>query len=185
MIRNMVFHISVVLLIAGCGKDEEGIENRSPNGILIEVEVPQTNGWSTEEVTGTRSGMAKTVRQKGEYGVDMEVSTLHCPAGTVTEEASTRWANVDDNITFRVVAYKSATAAGISTANYAGYGDYKLSGSSVQTTKSLILPVGTYTFIVYSYGNSSAITAFTNSSASVPVTNGQNFMTYVKAGVAA
>ena len=184
MIRNMVFHISVVLLIAGCGKDEEGIENRSPNGILIEVEVPQTNGWSTEEVTGTHSGMAKTVRQKGEYGVDMEVSTLHCPAGTVTEEASTRWANVDDNITFRVVAYKSATAAGISTANYAGYGDYKLSGSSVQTTKSLILPVGTYTFIVYSYGNSSAITAFTNSSASVPVTNGQNFMTYVKAGVA-
>lgn len=184
MIRNMVFHISVVLLIAGCGKDEEGIENRSPNGILIEVEVPQTNGWSTEEVTGTRSGMAKTVRQKGEYGVDMEVSTLHCPAGTVTEEASTRWANVDDNITFRVVAYKLATAAGISTANYAGYGDYKLSGSSVQTTKSLILPVGTYTFIVYSYGNSSAITAFTNSSASVPVTNGQNFMTYVKAGVA-
>ena len=184
MIRNMVYHISVVLLIAGCGKDEEGIEHRSPNGILIEVEVPQTNGWSTEEVTGPRSGMAKTVRQKGEYGVDMEVSTLHCPAGTVTEEASTRWANVDDNITFRVVAYKSATAAGISTANYAGYGDYKLSGSSVQTTKSLILPVGTYTFIVYSYGNSSAITAFTNSSASVPVTNGQYFMTYVKAGVA-
>lgn len=184
MIRNMVFHISVVLLIAGCGKDEEGIENRSPNGILIEVEAPQTNGWSTEEVTGTRSRMAKTVRQKGEYGVDMEVSTQHCPAETVTEEASTRWANVDDNITFRVVAYKSATAAGISTANYAGYGDYKLSGSSVQTTKSLILPVGTYTFIVYSYGNSSAITAFTNSSVSVPVTNGLNFMTYVKAGVA-
>ena len=184
MIRNMVFHISVVLLITGCGKDEEGIENRSPNGILIEVEAPQTNDWSTEEVTGTRSGMAKTVRQKGEYGVDMEVSTQHCPAGTATERASTRWANVDDNITFRVVAYKSATAAGISTANYAGYGDYKLSGSSVQTTKSLILPVGTYTFIVYSYGNSSAITAFTNSSASVPVTNGQNFMTYVKAGVA-
>ena len=55
MIRNMVFHISVVLLIAGCGKDEEGIENRSPNGILIEVEVPQRNGCSTEEVTGTRS----------------------------------------------------------------------------------------------------------------------------------
>ena len=110
MIRNMVFHISVVLLITGCGKDEEGIENRSPNGILIEVEAPQTNGWSTEEVTGTRSGMAKTVRQKGEYGVDMEVSTQHCPAGTATEGASTRWANVDDNITFRVVAYKSATA---------------------------------------------------------------------------
>ena len=183
MIRNMLFHISVVLLIIGCGKYEDSIENPSPNNILVEVEAPQTNGWSTEEIAGTRSGITKTVKQKGEYDLNMEVSTLYYPAGYATDEAATRWANMEDNITFRVIAYKSATATEISTANYAGYGDYKLSGSSVQTTKSLILPMGTYTFIVYSYGNSSAITTFTNSSTSVPVTNGQNFMTYVKAGV--
>ena len=183
MIRNMLFHISVVLLIIGCGKYEDSIENPSPNNILVEVEAPQTNGWSTEEIAGTRSGITKTVKQKGEYDLNMEVSTLYHPAGYATDEAATRWANMEDNITFRVIAYKSATATEISTANYAGYGDYKLSGSSVQTTKSLILPMGTYTFIVYSYGNSSAITTFTNSSTSVPVTNGQNFMTYVKAGV--
>lgn len=69
----------------------------------------------------------------------MEVSTLYYPAGYATDEAATRWANMEDNITFRVIAYKSATATEISTANYAGYGDYKLLGSSVQTTKSLIL----------------------------------------------
>lgn len=183
MIRNILFHISVVLLIIGCGKYEDSIENPSPNNILVEVEAPQTNGWSTEEIAGTRSGITKTVKQKGEYDLNMEVSTLYYPAGYATDEAATRWANMEDNITFRVIAYKSATATEISTANYAGYGDYKLSGSSVQTTKSLILPMGTYTFIVYSYGNSSAITTFTNSSTSVPVTNGQNFMTYVKAGV--
>lgn len=183
MIRNMLFHISVVLLIIGCGKYEDSIENPSPNNILVEVEAPQTNGWSTEEIAGTRSGITKTVKQKGEYDLNMEVSTLYYPAGYATDEAATRWANMEDNITFRVIAYKSATATEISTANYAGYGDYKLLGSSVQTTKSLILPMGTYTFIVYSYGNSSAITTFTNSSTSVPVTNGQNFMTYVKAGV--
>lgn len=183
MIRNMLFHISVVLLIIGCGKYEDSIENPSPNNILVEVETPQTNGWSTEEIAGTRSGITKTVKHKGEYDLNMEVSTLYYPAGYATDEAATRWANMEDNITFRVIAYKSATATEISTANYAGYGDYKLLGSSVQTTKSLILPMGTYTFIVYSYGNSSAITTFTNSSTSVPVTNGQNFMTYVKAGV--
>lgn len=115
----------------------------------------------------------------------MEISTLHDngATGTAEGEATTRWANMDDNIVFRVVAYKSATAAGISTSNYAGYGDYKLSGSIVQTVKSLVVPVGTYTFIFYSYGNSNAIAAFTNGSASVPATNGQNFMTYVKSGV--
>ena len=138
MIRNMLFHISVVLLIIGCGKYEDSIENPSPNNILVEVEAPQTNGWSTEEIAGTRSGITKTVKQKGEYDLNMKVSTLYYPAGYATDEAATRWANMEDNITFRVIAYKSATATEISTANYAGYGDYKLLGSSVQTTKSLI-----------------------------------------------
>ena len=130
MIRNMLFHISVVLLIIGCGKYEDSIENPSPNNILVEVEAPQTNGWSTEEIAGTRSGITKTVKQKGEYDLNMEVSTLYYPAGYATDEAATRWANMEDNITFRVIAYKSATATEISTANYAGYGDYKLLGSS-------------------------------------------------------
>ena len=148
------------------------------------MEAPQTNGWSTEEIAGTRSGITKTVKQKRrirlEYG--SEVQRITHP-GYATDEAATRWANMEDNITFRVIAYKSATATEISTANYAGYGDYKLLGSSVQTTKSLILPMGTYTFIVYSYGNSSAITTFTNSSTSCSRNKRAKDMTYVKAGV--
>lgn len=44
MIRNMLFHISVVLLIIGCGKYEDSIENPSPNNILVEVEAPQAIG---------------------------------------------------------------------------------------------------------------------------------------------
>lgn len=179
-----IFYIAAILLAAGCGKEEE-TENVCSDGILIEVEAPQTNGWSTEEITGTRSGREKAIEVKGKDGLDMEISTLHDngATGTAEGEATTRWANMDDNIVFRVVAYKSATAAGISTSNYAGYGDYKLSGSTVQTVKSLVVPAGTYTFIFYSYGNSNAIAAFTNGSVSVPATNGQNFMTYVKPGV--
>ena len=74
MIKNMLFHISVVLLIIGCGKYEDSIENPSPNNILVEVEAPQTNGWSTEEIAGTRSGITKTVKQKGEY----DLNIVHC-----------------------------------------------------------------------------------------------------------
>ena len=149
-----IFYIVTILLAAGCGKEEE-TENVFSDGILIEVEAPQTNGWSTEEITGTRSGREKAIEVKGKDGLDMEISTLHDngATGTAEGEATTRWANMDDNIVFRVVAYKSATAAGISTSNYAGYGDYN------------------------------AIAAFTNGSVSVPATNGQNFMTYVKPGV--
>ena len=184
--RKIKRHILYSGYPAGSGmRKEEETENVFSDGILIEVEAPQTNGWSTEEITGTRSGREKAIEVKGKDGLDMEISTLHDngSTGTTEGEATTRWANMDDNIVFRVVAYKSATAAGISTSNYAGYGDYKLSGSTVQTVKSLVVPAGTYTFIFYSYGNSNAIAAFTNGSVSVSATNGQNFMTYVKPGV--
>lgn len=191
MIRNICY-IGVVLLAAGCGKEE--VEYGSGQGILIEAEAPRTNGWSTEATVGTRSGGleetagtrnegTEVTRQKGDDGLDMAVSTLPDTVTAAAGNATTRWANMDDNIVFRVVAYKSATAAGISTSNYAGYGDYKLSGSTVQTTKSLTVPAGTYTFVCYSYGNGNAITAFANSSTSVSATSGQNFMTYVKPGV--
>lgn len=136
-----------------------------------------------EETTSIRNEGTEVTRQKGDDGLDMAVSTLPDTEMAAAGNATTRWANMDDNIVFRVVAYKSATAAGISTSNYAGYGDYKLSGSTVQTTKSLTVPAGTYTFVCYSYGNANAITAFTNSSTSVSATSGQNFMTYVKPGV--
>ncbi|MCD8183147.1 MAG: fimbrillin family protein [Bacteroides sp.] len=103
---------------------------------------------------------------------------------TTTGEATTRWTNLDDNITFQVVAYKCESAAKISTSNYAGYGNYKLSGSSVQTITSLTLPtIGTYTFICYSYGTTTTIPAFSNSTTSVSATNGQNFMACLKPNV--
>lgn len=180
MIRTIIY-IASVLLVTGCGKD--GAEDIPSNGILIEVETPRTSGWSTEENIGTRSHNAKTSRQEGEDGLDMEISTQPEVAERRPDGATTRWANLDDNITFRIVAYKSATAAGITTSNYAGYGDYKLSGSTVQTVKSLAIPAGTYTFICYSYGDANAMAAFNNSSASVSASNGQNFMTCVKPNI--
>ena len=59
MIRNMLFHISVVLLIIGCGKYEDSIENPSPNNILVEVEAPQTNGWSRHTKRNNKNRQTK------------------------------------------------------------------------------------------------------------------------------
>lgn len=162
----------------GCGKNEA--ETISESSILIEVEAPRTNGWSTEENIGTRCD--QTIKEEGKDGLDMEVSTQP-GSDTPTGQVTTRWTNLDDGITFRVIAYKCASPANITTANYAGYGDYKLSGITVQATKNLVLPIGTYTFVCYSYGNSTAIPAFNNSTTSVSATNGQNFMTCVKPNI--
>lgn len=180
IIRTIIC-IASVLLVTGCGKEEA--EDIPSNGILIEAEAPRTNGWSTEDNIGTRSHDAKTSRQEGEDGLDMEISTQPEVAERQADGATTRWTNLDDNIIFRIVAYKSATAAGISASNYAGYGDYRLSGTVVQTVKSLAVPAGTYTFVCYSYGNANAIPAFNSSLTSVSASNGQNFMTCVKPNI--
>lgn len=176
-IRN-IFYIASALYMMGCGKNE--VETISESNILIEVEAPRTNGWSSEENVGTRCD--QTIKEEGKDGLDMEVSTQP-GSGTPTGQVTTRWTNLDDGIIFRVIAYKCASAANITTANYAGYGDYKLSGTTVQATKNLVLPIGTYTFVCYSYGNSTAIPAFNNSTTSVSATNGQNFMTCVKPNI--
>lgn len=176
-IRNILYIVSALCMMA-CGKDEA--ETTSENSILIEVEAPRTNGWSTEENVGTRCD--QTIKEEGKDGLDMEVSTQP-DSDTPTGQVTTRWTNLDDGITFRVIAYKCTSATNITTANYAGYGDYKLSGTTVQTTKNLVLPIGTYTFVCYSYGNSTAMAAFNNSSTSVSATNGQNFMTCVKPNI--
>lgn len=180
-IISTIFYIAATVFVAGCSKDE--VKNISENDILIEVEAPQTDGWNTENIIGTRSEETNIAKQEGEDGLDMTVSTRRDYTETPTDKATTRWANMDDNTTFRVVAYKCNAAANISTTNYAGYGDYTLSGSTVKTTKSLALPVGTYTFICYSYGSAAAIAAFNNSSTSVSALNGQNFMTCIKSNI--
>lgn len=166
------------------GVRNEGTEETTGTRNKGTEETAGVRNEGAEETTSVRNEGTEVTRQKGDDGLDMAVSTLPDTETAAAGNATTRWANMDDNIVFRVVAYKSATAAGISTSNYVGYGDYKLSGSTVQTTKSLTVPAGTYTFVCYSYGNANAITAFTNSSTSVSATNGQNFMTYVKPGVA-
>lgn len=180
-IIRIILYIASAILISGCSKDE--VQSLQKTNIQIEVEAPLTNGWHTESNIGTRSCEINTVRQESKNGLGIQINTQPDFEATTMVQTTTRWTNLNSKTTFRVVAYKSATAEGISTSNYVDYGDYKLSDSTVETARSLTLPIGTYTFICYSYGNSTDISAFTNTLTSVSATNGQNFMTCVKEGI--
>ncbi|WP_300699304.1 hypothetical protein [Bacteroides sp.] len=183
-IINSIVYLAFAILVAGCNTDGNEDATIYENGILIEVEAPQLNGWGTEENSYTRSGEAISIQQKGEDGLDMEVDLLPDTARTFTDKVTTRWTNMDDNTVFRVVAYACESAATITTSNYKGYGDYKLlTDGTVQTVKSLTLPIGTYTFVCYSNGDSTALPAFSNNATSITATNGINFMTCVKPNI--
>lgn len=133
--------------------------------------------WSTEEINYTRSENENKVAQKDETdGLDMGVCTLP----DTIRRATTRWTNIDNNTVFRVVAYACSSVAAITTANYKGYGDYQLlDNGTVKTLQNMILPVGTYTFVCYSYGDSSTMDPFNNSTTTTTATNGQKFMTCI------
>lgn len=181
MAKIISYTIFILLFVTGCSTDET--EYFPEDNVLVEVKAPQTDGWSTKDYINTRNYSEKTTVRKEEDGLNIKIHTLPDTKGTAKSGINTRWANMEDNITFRVIAYKCADAANISTANYAGYGDYRLSGSSVQTNKKLSLLIGTYTFVCYSFGNSNSLAGFDNSTTNVPVSNGQNFMICIKPNI--
>lgn len=178
---NYAWCMAFIIVVTSCDKEFDSAASISNQEVQIEVECPKMGSWSTEEINYTRSENSNKVLQKDETdGLDMEVCTLP----DTIRRATTRWTNIDNNTVFRVVAYACSSAATITTSNYKGYGDYQLlSNGTVKTLRNITLPVGTYTFVCYSYGNSSAMSAFNNSTTTITATNGQNFMTCIRPNI--
>lgn len=174
---NYAWRVTLIIALAGCDKENDSAASVSSEEVQIEVEYPKMESWNTEEINYTRNENGNRVLLKDETdGLDMEVCTLP----DTIKRATTRWTNIDNNTMFRVVAYACTSAAAITTANYKGYGDYQLlSNGTVKTIRNMTLPVGTYTFVCYSYGNSATMSAFNNSTTTTTATNGQNFMTCI------
>ena len=143
MAKIISYTIFILLFVTGCSTDEteyfqkimywsKSKRHRPMGGVQRIISTPGITQRKQPTERGRRTEYKNTYASRYER---------NCKSGI-----NTRWANMEDNITFRVIAYKCADAANISTANYAGYGDYRLSGSSVQTNKKLSLLIGTYTF---------------------------------------
>lgn len=186
--RNIISIVFFLIALAGCdkgGKDEESIGNVADK-VRIEVEAPQTDDWASGEIADTRASKSTdAVLNDKSSGLDMQLHTTGDAslADASTRSATTRWTNLDTNVRFRVVAYKCATTAAISTTNYAGYGDYQLLSTSVSTITPLILTPGIYTFVCYSYGKSDAMSSFDSQKAAISVSNGDDFMVCLKPGI--
>lgn len=178
---NYTWCVTLVFAMLGCDKENDSTANISSQEVQIEVECPKTESWITDEINYTRSENQNKVLLKNETDdLEMEVCTLP----DTIKRATTRWTNIDNNTMFRVVAYACSSAAAITTSNYKGYGDYQYStNGSVNIIKNMTLPIGTYTFVCYSYGRSVAMGNFTNSTTSLTATNGQNLMTCIKPNI--
>lgn len=182
IIRIIFYGMIFIASVTGCSKDEA--DDTPEEGVLIQVETPRISGWSSEKNVGTRSQEIKTVKQKGDDGLDMKADLRPDHEGTAVNKTTTRWANMNNNTIFRVLAYECTNATNISITNYKGYGDYKLlTNGTIETVKQLIIPTGTYTFVCYSYGDANPIANFNNSTASIAVSHGKNFMTCIKPNI--
>lgn len=178
---NYAWCVALIITLVGCDKENESAASINSQEVQIEVECPKMDSWSTEEINNTRNEYGNRALQKDETdGLDMIV----CTVPDTIRKATTRWTNIDNNTVFRVVAYACASAAAISTANYKGYGDYQYStNGTVNIIKNLTLPIGTYTFVCYSYGRSVTMSDFSNSTTTIAATNGQNLMTCIKPNI--
>ena len=118
MAKIISYTVFILLFVTGCSTDET--EYFPEDNVLVEVKAPQTDGWSTKDYINTRNYSEKTTVRKEEDGLNIKIHTLPDTKGAAKSGINTRWANMEDNITFRVIAYKCTDAADISTANYAG-----------------------------------------------------------------
>ncbi|WP_300699355.1 hypothetical protein [Bacteroides sp.] len=182
----IIFWVGMVCIffVTGCNNNDNEPNIVTPTQeIHIEVETPQIEGWNTNNNIDTRN-VVTNCKTDNTDGLNMEIVTQTESINIPKKKAVTRWSNIDDNTIFRIIAYTCTNATDISTANYKGYGDYKLlTDGTIETITPLVIPAGTYTFVCYSYGDSNAITTFDNSTASITVSHGKNFMTCIKPNI--
>ncbi|MCD8182837.1 MAG: hypothetical protein LUE99_06825 [Bacteroides sp.] len=183
---SFFFKIVALLLMntfLSCQEEERMTDITIPSSkdIIIQISdvlINPDNGWEAVNTKSVNSEVSSSPRQSNENGLDMGIST------SISPEAHTRAARVFTNSKLRVVAYKCSGISAITTGNYAGYGDYTADASgNLTATTPLVLSPGTYSFVLFSYGNA-ALPTFNKSSITATATSGQDFLSSTKANVA-
>lgn len=179
-----IIGVFCLLLLSGCERgfvtDENFLVVGSDELIPINVQVDGIEDFYGGTVTRggvTEESFRQALDTLKDSGYDV-VTTYE----TVQPEPSVQTRATLANVRFRLLAYKNS----ISAANYAGQCDYLTNGSGVAAaqTATMKLKSGNYVFVCYSYGTNAALAAFNGASATtVPVANGQDFMTWKSATV--
>lgn len=130
----------------------------------------------------TRSGAEKLVFSQP---LDKNFDTGYDVVTTIEQmpEMETRaTTSVLADAKYRLLAYRGDA---ISSANFAGQGDYetKTDGKGTAIGTQLYLPKGTYTFVCYTFGNNNDIPAFNGENTLITVAQGDDFMTCIQKNV--
>lgn len=164
---------------SGCNNemDEKGSSTEKYSGEPIPI---QLFVKGIENGIDTRAAVNKMVFSQPldkDYDTGYDLVTTVEATGIVQTRANSVLANVK----YRLLAYKGT----ISTANYAGQGNYVTDAMGVATAEGtqLYLPAGTYTFVCYSYNKNEVIAAFDGTGTLLPVAQGDDFITCIQNNV--
>lgn len=175
--------LSVLPMWTGCSNETDVMDTSSVptiekyDGEPIPISISVTSTGNYNGGVQTRSGAQKLVfsqplNDKLDTGYDI-VTTIE-PVKATETRATTKSVLAEKR--FRLLAYRGTT---ISSANYAGQGDYETdeNGKGTAVGEQLYLPTGPYTFLCYSYGKNEPIEAFDEGSTIIKVLQGDDFMT--------
>lgn len=185
-------HVSIVVVLSiflfllnSCSQDDYnsfgmGESSYTYTGELIPVTIGNVGIDYFGSGAVTRSGETKVMSSyreplDDEYDLVTEVESV-----PESEQPVTR-GNLGNTVRFRILAYKNNA---VSTANYVGQADYYINGTGgipalVNESKALSLFPGTYKFVCYSFNTNSLATLDGTSATTIPVTNGQDFLSCV------
>lgn len=180
-IKTLLLSLLLLPFCAGCDNETESTPvegGYEGNPVMVIVgDVINANARVTTRATSAKEVYTQPLDNHKDTGFDIETTI------ETIDPIQTRAVVPLATAKFRLVAYKNGE---VSPANYAGQGDFQTDANGMTTAvlgHELFLPEGPYTFVCYSYGNMDDIPAFNSSATSVPVSNGDEFMTYTKTGV--
>ena len=151
MKRQLFFHSLLIavgaLVFGGCNQDDDSGNLAKGGMIEVRFTVDGVSDYAGDTSAETRAP-AEPFRVSVPMNEDYEIEATFVPRQA---ERTRAIGPLDDNIRYRVLAYKGGTT-------YSGYADYKIkNGKSVLENGGFRLSAGRYKFVAYSYYNSEII----------------------------
>ena len=189
MKKNSIYTWITMLFILplwiGCSNEMEDSDSNSVtpeyNGeaipVFISVKETSTPTTTRAEQTQPKIMFSQPLDKSHDTGYDI-VTTIT----EIETMPQTRANSPLANARYRLLAYRGA----ISSANYAGQGDFTTddSGKATVTGDQLFLAAGEYTFVCYSLGKDEVLPTFDSTTTLISVSQGDDFMSCIQSNVA-
>ena len=166
---NVLWATAASLMLGSCSQNEESGNQGTGTGEPVDVRF--TVGGIADYADGVSveaRGAAEPFTVSVPIDDDYEIEATFTPSQTAQTRAGST--TLAEGVLYRVLAYQRSI--------YKGYADYKIDGgTSVLVGSDMSLVTGNYTFVAYSYNNSTAIPAISDGAIyEVPVSTSNDFL---------